>query len=356
MSNFNDDWLSVVNGILDKISDFADDAADKFNIDHNVFTRFENARKNVNTDTPPANNAVYDKKKAAEELACQKIKWWRMFLKFAGCFMVLPFSVSILVSGLSEAAFICAFTSTVAAIGFGTSLGLLLSGSKDREARELIKRYLPLIDKRPEISVAYLSHILDVKPKKIKRDLKKLLNLDVLPDEAYYNNKMDILVLDGYIEAPSDNTESTDVEDEPEEGNMPCNLDSWIKQFVYLNREIKDDLVSMKLDMMTEYVRKIAVYVKDHPECEKKLRTFNNYYLPTTVKLMDAYKTIENMGDVGTNVIETKARIENSLDSLVLAYKKQLDSLYSAEAIDISGDIDVLESLMNRNGINNNKK
>ena len=354
MSNYNDDWLSVVNGILDKISDFADDAADRLNVDPNTFRRkMFGEHSNDSDGETTAKSASIDRRKVAENIANKKIKWWKIFLKFAGCLLMLPFSVSILVSGIGEAPFICAFTSTVASIGFGCSLGLFLSANKDRTVRSLIKRYLPVIGKRPEVSNAYLSHILDEKPKKVKMDIRLLLKEDVFSSEAYYDRKMDILVLDGYRAEPVEASAKKQEPERVEEESMPCNLDSWVKQFVYLNREIEDDLVSMKLDMMTEYVRKIASYVKEHPECEKKLRTLINYYLPTTVKLMDAYKTIENMGDVGTNVTETKLRIENSLDTLVLAYKKQLDSLYSAEAIDISGDIDVLETLMNRNGINN---
>jgi hypothetical protein len=40
------------------------------------------------------------------------------------------------------------------------------------------------------------------------------------------------------------------------------------------------------------------------------------------------------------------------MDSLVAVYKKQLELIYSAEAFDVAGDIDVLEAMMKKHGVN----
>ena len=355
MSKYTDDWLSVINGVLDKISDFAGDAVDILTGDDRRGRPYKNAPNTNDAQNTTQNKPVYvDQKKLALSVANQKVKWWVYVLKYVASASLLPFSAGILAAGLDNSGFGATFLATLALIGFGCSLGLFISGNCDRRLRSLITRYLPVIGHRPEASVAYLSHVLDEPAKKVKKEVKLLLAENVFSTEAYFDKKMDILVLDGYREEPSivDIPEPEPAKEESADDmkDMPCNLGEWVRQLVYLNRSIQDEIVSMKLDIITDHVKKIADYASSHPECQKKLRTLVNYYLPTTVKLMDAYKTIEIMGDVGDNVKETKLRIENSLDSLVLAYKKQLDGIYSAEAFDISGDIDVLETMMKRDG------
>ena len=75
---------------------------------------------------------------------------------------------------------------------------------------------------------------------------------------------------------------------------------------------------------------------------------FFNYYLPTTVKLTESYKTIETLDLTGENIDDTKEKITKTLKSLVVAYEKQLSSLYEPEAIDISAEVDVLNNIMDK--------
>ena len=344
MSKYNDEWLSAVNGALDKISDFAEGAFDILTGESRN-TAKEPPKAEPQMRSQPQKPVYVDRHKVAKEIAEKKAASWQIVLKYAGSIALLPFSVAILSSGLASTLFVCAFLSTVSVIGFGASLGLCLSANKDRKLKRLIKNYLPIVGARPEASIAYLSHALDRKPKEVKKEVKFLLSEGVFPNVAYFDGKLDILVLDGYIEDRGE-IEIPEAEEEPD--NMPCDLHVWIKKLNVLNVAILDAEVSSNLDILCEYVRKIAEYVEAHPGSEKKLRTFINYYLPTTVKLMEAYRTIEHMGDVGSNVAETKERIEKSMDSLITAYKQQFEAVYFAEAIDISGDIDVLETMINK--------
>ena len=76
-----------------------------------------------------------------------------------------------------------------------------------------------------------------------------------------------------------------------------------------------------------------------------------NYYLPTTLKLLSSYDKLEDTGITGTNISETMLSIERMMNTIVMAFEKQLDSLYGAEALDISTDITVLENMMAREGL-----
>jgi hypothetical protein len=56
-------------------------------------------------------------------------------------------------------------------------------------------------------------------------------------------------------------------------------------------------------------------------------------------------------GISGENIDTTLAKVEGMMRTIVAAFEKQLDSLYGADALDISTDITVLETMMAREGL-----
>ena len=79
-----------------------------------------------------------------------------------------------------------------------------------------------------------------------------------------------------------------------------------------------------------------------------QVRTFLEYYLPTTQKLLDSYAEFEAAGIEGENLHMAKEKIEDTMDNIVRGFERQLDALYAAEAMDIQSDIDVMNSMMQR--------
>ena len=78
---------------------------------------------------------------------------------------------------------------------------------------------------------------------------------------------------------------------------------------------------------------------------------FMNYYLPTTIKLLNAYDRMDNLGVSGANIDASKGRVEQMLTTVETAYDKQLDALFQDEAMDISADVTVLEQMMAQEGL-----
>ena len=76
-----------------------------------------------------------------------------------------------------------------------------------------------------------------------------------------------------------------------------------------------------------------------------------NYYLPTAIKLLETYDRLSKSGSNGENVTTTLRSVENSMDMIVAAFEKQLDNLYADVAMDISTDIDVLETILETEGL-----
>ena len=128
--------------------------------------------------------------------------------------------------------------------------------------------------------------------------------------------------------------------------------DKAISEMRRLNDAIKDEKISAQIDHLEEATRQIVDQVVKEPKKLPQIRKFMNYYLPTTLKILNAYDRMDSTGISGENIDSTKQRVERMMDTLVLAFDKQLDSLFGAEAMDISTDITVLENLLAQEGLN----
>jgi 5-bromo-4-chloroindolyl phosphate hydrolysis protein len=102
---------------------------------------------------------------------------------------------------------------------------------------------------------------------------------------------------------------------------------------------------------LEEATAKIVGYVAEHPEKLPQIRKFMNYYLPTTLKLLNAYDRMGTAGVSGENIDGTMGKIETMMETVVSAFHKQLDALFQDEAMDIASDITVMENLMAQEGL-----
>lgn len=118
-----------------------------------------------------------------------------------------------------------------------------------------------------------------------------------------------------------------------------------------LNDSIQDAAISAQIERLSQVSDKIFQQVQKNPTQLPQIRKFMSYYLPTTLKLLNAYDRMSGTGVSGENIDTTLAKVEGMMRTIVAAFEKQLDSLYGAEALDISTDITVLENMMAREGL-----
>lgn len=118
-----------------------------------------------------------------------------------------------------------------------------------------------------------------------------------------------------------------------------------------LNASIEDVKISAQIDHLEVTTGKIIDAVVKTPAKLSQIRKFMNYYLPTTLKLLNAYDRMDSTGASGTNIDGTKGKIEDMLDTICVAFSKQLDNLYGEEAMDISADITVMEQMLAQEGL-----
>ena len=130
---------------------------------------------------------------------------------------------------------------------------------------------------------------------------------------------------------------------------------AYIEKIERSNDAIPGEEISNKISHMQTIVERIFERVKEYPDCAGELRRFMDYYLPTTVKLLDAYEELDRQPVQGENIRNGKQEIEKTLDTLNLAFEKLLDSLFEDTAWDVATDISVLQTMLAQEGLTEQK-
>ena len=118
-----------------------------------------------------------------------------------------------------------------------------------------------------------------------------------------------------------------------------------------LNENIADETISAQIEHLEEVTGKIIDQVVAQPKKLPQIRRFMDYYLPTTLKILNAYDRMDSAGISGSNIDATKEKVEKMMETITQAYDKQLDALFGEEALDISTDITVMENLLASEGL-----
>ena len=124
-----------------------------------------------------------------------------------------------------------------------------------------------------------------------------------------------------------------------------------IAEMKRLDDNIADADISADIVRLEQVSSKIFETVRNNPAKLPQIRKFMDYYLPTTLKLLNAYDRASAAGISGDNINATIRKVEGMMRSIVAAFEKQLDALFGDEALDISTDITVLENMMVREGL-----
>ena len=225
----------------------------------------------------------------------------------------------------------------------GTGAGAVLLccglGRKKKAGRYL--RYRSLIGRKDSVSIESLAKAMPVPYRRACDDLQDMLERGFLP-AGYLDLEQQRLILskDGLREeAPKPKPEPKPAEDDV------------LAQIKAVNDDIDDEVMSRKIDRIGEITAKILDYQRQHPDSQAELRSFLNYYLPTTLKILRSYAQMEEQGIEGENITSTKARIEGMMDKVVEGFEKRLDKLFSADAVDITSDVQVLEQMLQKDGL-----
>lgn len=272
------------------------------------------------------------------------------------------------------------------AIGFTpllcTSVIMWISGKRSRERIKRFKKYIGQLNGHNYCMIKDLSAVTGTSTKYIVKDLNKMIakgmfpqgHLDdektgfILTNECYeqYLKLKEGQKLRAAEEKAAQEKQAQEKQQEAANPDKKDGLDSEIRNAINEGRQYVQEIrnaniaipgeeVSEKLDKLEEVTGKIFDYVEVHPEQFSEIRKFMGYYLPTTLKLLDAYKELDGQAVKGENITTAKQEIEKTLDTINLAFENLLDSLFKDAAMDISTDISVLETMFAQEGLTENK-
>ncbi|MEQ2368221.1 MULTISPECIES: 5-bromo-4-chloroindolyl phosphate hydrolysis family protein [Adlercreutzia] len=131
---------------------------------------------------------------------------------------------------------------------------------------------------------------------------------------------------------------------------VACGRD-YVRQMDELNAAIDDAAVSERITAIQDVVGRILARAEEEPAIIAGLDRLTAYYLPTTVKLLDAYDRLEEEPIQGENISSSRSEIEHTLEVLHSAFEKLFDDTYQDLSLDVSADISVLHAMLAQEGL-----
>lgn len=271
---------------------------------------------------------------------------------------------------------------TIAALPFGLVAGgffLLFTGMINKGTYNLdrlkrFNRYLQICGNKTYCDIKTIADHTGKKPKKVLKDLKKMLLLNMLP-QGHLDEKETCLMLDDktyqeYLEAERRKKEQEEFdlntlnrEEQKKEVSQPKSEveimieegQEYIAKLKDFNEAIDGAVISEKLLHLERVLTAIFDMIKEHPKQLPQMRKFMDYYLPTTLKLVSAYADFNQVKIQGDNISSAKEEIEKTFDTINKAFEKLLDDLYQDAAFDATTDAQVLKTLLTQEGLAEDK-
>ena len=301
------------------------------------------------TYAAPVRLAAEKKKKEKKEKMPQDIA--ALVLLILGCVFLFIGLASLLefvnydiLSDLREALFYL--------IGGGASM--FFSWRAKRKAKRLSK-YIAVMGMDDCKSVAEISKATGLARERVRKDLEYMAQKGYFGETAYLDNGLDSLVISEAAAEKEREIRQQSRTEKKASDEREANTSEYMRIYEQMREaagNIKDPEISAKMMRLTELTGKILQAAEANPEKEKNIRRFMSYYLPQTQKLMRSYAVLERQGISTANISSTKERIGNILDNLITGYEQQLDQMFDSDAMDISSDIDVLETMLKQDGLN----
>ena len=124
-----------------------------------------------------------------------------------------------------------------------------------------------------------------------------------------------------------------------------------IRKIRLLNAKIPDAKISNLLTDLEKTTAKIFRQLESNGEQLRQCRQFLNYYLPTTIRLLERYVQLQELDMQDGNLNDTMRKIESTLVSVQAAFHKQLDRLFASDVVDINAEITVMEQMLRSQGL-----
>ncbi len=242
------------------------------------------------------------------------------------------------------------------------------------------KRYVRMCGTKMYAEVEELAAQVGLSTKKVERELRKILRKGIIPS-AHMDKKGTHLMLNDVVykqytdaekarqlrekeekeqarlstkkqkempieaKAPTKTQPKTELEEMVEEG-QEC-----IRKLREMNDLIPGEEISSKLFRLENLLKEIFRRLQKEPVQMNRMHKVMNYYLPTTLKLVEAYHEFDVISNPNEEILSAKKEIEDTLDTINEAFVELLNSLFQDKVFDVTTDAQVLQTMLASEGL-----
>ena len=249
--------------------------------------------------------------------------------------------------------------------------GMIQHGCKLLKRVNRAERYAESCGSNRFVTIDELVSKTGMKKSKILKDLHSMLGDGFFP-QGHFDKKETCFILSDelyqtYLQLERSQTEKllekkkqdeqndTEMKLTTEEQNeldqMVKEGNEYIMRLRNLNDRIAGEVISEKLYRMENLLKEIFIQVKKYPEKMGDMHRLMEYYLPTTFKLVEAYAEFDQVSEPGQDIVSAKQEIENTIDTINVAYHELLNKLFQDRVFDVSTDAQVLQTLLSKEGL-----
>ena len=289
------------------------------------------------------------------------------FMAGGGGLLTLGTGIGIITSGWIQSLFNAGAVSPLQiflGIFFAGGIGLTAYGSHLFGKTGRFKQYVNTLGGRTYCDVEKLSRAAGKPVKYVRKDIKKMItdgwflegHMDdqettlITSDETYREyQELQKQREQQSIREAAENAKKPVIT--PEAQEIIDKGNEYLRQIHACNEAIPGEEVSAQIAGIEGLTATILQRAAEHPQAAPDLKKMMNYYLPMTIKLLNAYEEMDRQPVQGENIVKSKREIEETLDTLNLAFQKILDSSFGDTALDVSSDITVLNTLLAQEGL-----
>ena len=286
-------------------------------------------------------------------------------------FSGLGLLVQLLLAAFSAASISAAILPGVLSLVF---LEMIAYGNGQRRRLQRAEKYLELCGTKMYGVITEMARYTGKSVRYVKKDLRKMLKAGMFPD-GHLDDKETCFMLNDVIyhqyletekayqeqkkseeqaeQMPDKGTaqDAAQTEREQELHSMVAEGLECIRHLRDLNDRIEEEAISEKLYRLENLLKEIFDRVQEHPEQMHRMHKLMDYYLPTTLKLVEQYAEFDEVSSPGEEILEAKKEIGKTLDMINQAFVTLLNNLFQDAAFDASADAQVLQTMLAKEGL-----
>jgi len=249
----------------------------------------------------------------------------------------------------------------LAVFGVLTNIGIIQKKRLDKA-----KRFVNLIGSQNYMGIEELANATNQSERSTASSLKRMLKKGFFPQGHIDEDRTTIMLSDDvyaeYLKGVKGrkalensgniiDTTAHEVGDDSELGQMIAEGNDYIKRLHALNEDIPGEIITKRLDRLETILKELFECVEKHPEQMNRMHEVMNYYLPTIMKLVEAYKEYDGISEADKEILEAKGQIEGSIDTINGALRKILNNLFRDSVWDVTTDAEVLNTMLTQKGL-----